>query len=73
MLKFPRKEEGKQEKETEGRAKEGKERKERKVKGQNGLVYWERRRMCVNRNIEMRVLGLLPGRQIFLGPGDDMT
>ena len=26
------------------------ERKERKIKGQNGVVYWERRRKCVKRN-----------------------
>ena len=56
MLKFPRKEEEKNEKETEGRGKEGKEREEverkraRKVKGQNGEVHWERRRNCVKRN-----------------------
>ena len=57
MLIFPRKEEGEKEKEMEGRGKEGKIRrggrgkKEReKVKGQNGVVYWERRRNCVKRN-----------------------
>ena len=57
MLQFPRQEEGGKEKETEGRGIEGKERrrgrgmKEReKVKGQNGVVYWERRRECVKGN-----------------------
>ena len=45
------------EKEMKRRGKEGKERKggrerkrERKVKGQNGVVLWERRRKCVKRN-----------------------
>ena len=56
MLKFPRKEEGKKEKETERRGKEGKERrgergkKGRVIKGQNWLVYWERRRKFIKRN-----------------------
>ena len=59
MLKFPRKKRGKKEKkqtkgEEKGRNEErrGKaERKlERKVKGQYGVVYWERRRKSVKRN-----------------------
>ena len=68
ILKFPRKEERKREKGTEGRGKEGKQRKEeerkkeRTVKEQNGVLYWERRRKCVKR--EMKMLGLLLGRKI---------
>ena len=57
MLRFPRKEEGKKEKkrkEGEKKGKKGREEEERKrernVKGQNGLVYWERRRKFVKRN-----------------------
>ena len=57
MLKFPRKEEGKIEKEMERRGKkareegkEGKRKEERKVKVSNGAVYWERRRKCVKSN-----------------------
>ena len=57
MLKFPRKEEGKWEKETEERGKKGNKgseererKKERKVKGHNRVVYWKRRRKCVKRN-----------------------
>ena len=54
MLKFPRKEDGK-EKEMEGRGKEGKERKgERGRKGEKGkgtewVVCWERRSKFVKR------------------------
>ena len=60
MLKFPRKEERRKEKETEGgeeegkkareEGKEGERNKERKIKGYNGVVYWERRRKCVKMN-----------------------
>ena len=57
MLKFPRKEDGKKEqnlKEWESKGKKGREdgerKKERTVKGQNGMVYWERGRKCVKRN-----------------------
>ena len=57
MLQFPRKEEGKRKKNREEGGKKGKKgreegerKKERKVKGQNGLVYWERKRNCVKRN-----------------------
>ena len=78
MLKFPRKEKGKKEKETEGGGKErekngkkekeeGERKKERKVKGQNGMVYWERRRMSVKRN-EGAWLATRK-KNIFLGPG----
>ena len=42
MLKFPRKEAGRREQ------KEGERKKE--IRGQNGVVYWERRRKCVKRN-----------------------
>ena len=56
LLKFPRKEDEEKKKESEGMGKEGKKeggrkrKKERKVKGQNGVVYWERRRKCAKRN-----------------------
>ena len=57
MLKSPRKEEGKEEKkrkEGEKKGKKGREEGERKrerdAKGQNGLVYWERKRKFVKRN-----------------------
>ena len=59
MLKCPRKEEGKKEKEAERRGKKGKKgreerkererKKERKEVGKIGVVYWYRR-MCANRN-----------------------
>ena len=56
------------EKETEGglKGKKGGRRKKEieKVKGQNGVVYLERRK----RVKEMKVLGLLPGRKIFFEP-----
>ena len=45
---------------------EEKERKETKVKGQNGVVYWERRRNCVKRN-EGAWLATRK-KNIFLGP-----
>ena len=44
MLKFPTEEERK------NQGKEGERKKERKIKGQIGVVYWERRRKCVNSN-----------------------
>ena len=57
MLKFPRKEEGKKEKKRNEGVKKGKKgreegerKRERNVKGQHGLVYWERRRKFVKRN-----------------------
>ena len=81
MLKFPRKEERKKEKnrkEWEKKGKRGREhgdkgredeerKKERKVKGQNGVVYWERRRKCVKRN--EGVCSAIRKQNIFLGPG----
>ena len=67
--------EGRKEKGLEGRGKERNERKggkkgmrkkkERKVKGQNGMVCWERRRECVK---IMKVLGLLIRRKTFFEP-----
>ena len=59
MLKFPRKEEGKKEKEMKGRGKQekqrkegrkGRKRKERKEMRKNGVVYWDRRRQYEKRN-----------------------
>ena len=55
MLKYPRKEEGKKEKEMERRGKKAREegkgkKKERKVKRYSGMGYWERRRKCEQRN-----------------------
>ena len=57
MLKFTRKEEGtKEKKRKEGEKngkkgrKKGERKRERNVKGQNELVYWERRRKFVKRN-----------------------
>ena len=72
MLKFPWKEEGKKEKETEGRGKEGNERKggrgkkeEEKCKGTERVgILRKKKKGCKK---EMKVLGLLPGRRIFFG------
>ena len=57
MLNFPRKEERKSERkkgEKKGKKEEKKERKGEKKgekgEGQNGVVYWERRRKCVKSN-----------------------
>ena len=82
MLKFPRKEERKKEKEMERRErKEGRGRmKERKVKGQNGVVHWERRIRCVQRNEgawlanrKKKIFWALGATPYFLGPGSQLT
>ena len=77
MLKFPRKEEGKKEKETERRGKEVKEReggrgqKEgEKGKGAEwGAILEKKKKACKKK---WRLACLLPGRKIFLGPWIDV-
>ena len=69
---FPGRKKGKRKKkrkEGENKGKKGREggerKKERKVKGQNGVVYWERRRMRVKRN---ESAWLATRKKIIFGP-----